>query len=75
MSFSRYVTPARLQATTCIKHGNGIKERVDPTSVCVCVCVLIRGETKRPEGGRMICTLIPNILSMTVDVLHSDSQP
>ena len=39
------------------------------------MCVLIRDETIGPEGGRMICTLIPNILPMTVDGLHSDSQP
>ena len=28
-----------------------------------------------PEGGCVICTFIPNILPMTVDVLHCDSQP
>ena len=37
--------------------------------------VLVRDETKLPEGGRMVCTFIPYILPMTVDMLHGDSQP
>ena len=47
------------------------KRRVNPTSANV----IFRDETKLLVSGRMICAFIPYVLPMTVDIVHSDSQP